>query len=64
MINSPTCLLTQPNPGALHNINTPEDLAGTGEKHVGERKRFGIVHTGQLANWAASDPAPDDGTTR
>ncbi|MDH3989236.1 MAG: molybdenum cofactor guanylyltransferase [Gammaproteobacteria bacterium] len=30
LINSPTCLLTQPNPGALHNINTPEDLAGTG----------------------------------
>ena len=30
LINSPTCLLTQPNPGALHNINTPDDLAGTG----------------------------------
>jgi len=30
LLNSPTCLLTQPNPGALHNINTPDDLAGTG----------------------------------
>ncbi len=30
LINSPTCLLAQPSPGALHNINTPEDLAGTG----------------------------------
>lgn len=30
MINSPTHLLKQPNPGALHNINSPEDLAGTG----------------------------------
>ena len=30
LINSPTCLLQQPNPGALHNINSPEDLAGTG----------------------------------
>jgi len=30
LINSPTQLLTQPNPGALHNINSPEDLAGTG----------------------------------
>ncbi|MGI9260851.1 MAG: molybdenum cofactor guanylyltransferase [Woeseiaceae bacterium] len=30
LINSPTCLLEQPNPGALHNINTPEDLDGTG----------------------------------
>lgn len=30
LINSPTHLLTQPNPGALHNINSPEDLAGTG----------------------------------
>ena len=30
LINSPTCLLTQPNPGALYNINRPEDLAGTG----------------------------------
>ena len=29
LLNSPTCLLTQPNPGALHNINRPEDLAGT-----------------------------------
>jgi molybdopterin-guanine dinucleotide biosynthesis protein A len=30
LINSTTCLLQQPNPGALHNINSPEDLAGTG----------------------------------
>ena len=30
LINSPTCLLTQPSPGALHNVNTPDDLAGTG----------------------------------
>lgn len=30
LINSPTQLLTQPNPAALHNINAPEDLAGTG----------------------------------
>jgi molybdopterin-guanine dinucleotide biosynthesis protein A len=30
LINSPTCLLRQPSPGALHNINTPDDLAGTG----------------------------------
>ena len=30
LINSPTCLLEQPKPGALHNINTPDDLAGTG----------------------------------
>lgn len=30
LINSPTKLLRQPNPGALHNINSPEDLAGTG----------------------------------
>jgi len=30
LINSPTHLLDQPNPGALHNINSPEDLAGTG----------------------------------
>ena len=30
LINSPTHLLEQPNPGALHNINSPEDLAGTG----------------------------------
>ena len=29
LINSPTTLLEQPNPGALHNINTPEDLDGT-----------------------------------
>ncbi len=30
LIRSDTQLLTQPNPVALHNINTPEDLAGTG----------------------------------
>lgn len=30
LINSDTHLLAQPNPGALHNINSPEDLAGTG----------------------------------
>ena len=30
LINSPTLLLEQPRPGALHNINTPDDLAGTG----------------------------------
>jgi molybdopterin-guanine dinucleotide biosynthesis protein A len=30
LINSATFLLQQPNPGALHNINSPEDLAGTG----------------------------------
>lgn len=30
LINSSTCLLVQPNPGALHNINTPDDLEGTG----------------------------------
>jgi molybdopterin-guanine dinucleotide biosynthesis protein A len=30
LINSDTHLLTQPNPGALHNINSPEDLTGTG----------------------------------
>ena len=30
LINSATHLLAQPNPGALHNINSPEDLAGTG----------------------------------
>jgi molybdopterin-guanine dinucleotide biosynthesis protein A len=29
LINSPTQLLTQPVPGALHNINSPDDLAGT-----------------------------------
>lgn len=29
LINSPTQLLTQPNPAALHNVNTPGDLAGT-----------------------------------
>lgn len=30
LINSKTHLLAQPNPAALHNINSPEDLAGTG----------------------------------
>ncbi|MDA0993810.1 MAG: molybdenum cofactor guanylyltransferase [Proteobacteria bacterium] len=30
LINSKTCLLEQPNPGALHNINSPDDLVGTG----------------------------------
>ncbi len=30
LIRSDTQLLSQPNPAALHNINTPEDLAGTG----------------------------------
>ncbi len=30
LINSQTLLLDQPNPGALHNINSPEDLDGTG----------------------------------
>lgn len=30
LINSATNLLVQPTPGALHNINSPEDLAGTG----------------------------------
>ena len=30
LINSSTCLLEQPSPGALHNINSPEDLAGMG----------------------------------
>jgi molybdopterin-guanine dinucleotide biosynthesis protein A len=30
LINSHTHLLQQPNPAALHNINAPEDLAGTG----------------------------------
>lgn len=30
LINSPTHLLVQPNPGALHNVNSPGDLAGTG----------------------------------
>ena len=29
LINSPTHLLDQPNPDALHNVNTPDDLAGT-----------------------------------
>lgn len=30
LINSRTLLLEQPSPGALHNINRPEDLDGTG----------------------------------
>jgi molybdopterin-guanine dinucleotide biosynthesis protein A len=30
LINSATKLLTQPNPDALHNINSPADLVGTG----------------------------------
>lgn len=30
LINSATHLLTQPNPAALHNVNAPEDLKGTG----------------------------------
>jgi len=30
LIKSNTHLLTQPNPAALNNVNTPEDLAGTG----------------------------------
>ena len=30
LINSPALLLEQPRPGALHNINTPDDLVGTG----------------------------------
>jgi len=30
LINSHTHLLQQPNPDALHNVNSPEDLAGTG----------------------------------
>jgi molybdopterin-guanine dinucleotide biosynthesis protein A len=32
LIGSDTNLLAQPNPGALHNINSPEDLVGTGIK--------------------------------
>jgi molybdopterin-guanine dinucleotide biosynthesis protein A len=32
LIESDTNLLAQPNPGALHNINSPEDLDGTGIK--------------------------------
>jgi molybdopterin-guanine dinucleotide biosynthesis protein A len=32
LIRSDTCLLDQPNPAALDNINTPEDLARTGLK--------------------------------
>lgn len=34
LINSETCMLAQPNPGALHNINSPADLAGTGIESV------------------------------
>ena len=34
LINSPTRLLEQPAPGALHNVNTPGDLAGTGVEFV------------------------------
>jgi len=34
LINSPTRMLEQPVPGALHNINTPDDLAGTGVEFV------------------------------
>lgn len=34
LINLDTCLLKQPSPGALHNINAPEDLAGTGIESV------------------------------
>ena len=30
LINASTHLLTQPYPRALHNVNSPEDLAGTG----------------------------------
>ena len=30
LINARTHLLQQPNPGALHNVNSPEDLLGTG----------------------------------
>lgn len=30
LIKSATCLLAQPNPDALHNVNSPADLAGTG----------------------------------
>jgi hypothetical protein len=30
MIRSDTNLLLQPNPAALENVNTPEDLARTG----------------------------------
>jgi len=29
LLNSPTQLLAQPNPDALHNMNSPDDLAGT-----------------------------------
>jgi molybdopterin-guanine dinucleotide biosynthesis protein A len=29
LLNSATHLLAQPNPGALHNVNSPGDLAGT-----------------------------------
>lgn len=34
LMNSDTHLLEQPSPGALHNINAPEDLAGTGIESV------------------------------
>lgn len=34
LIDSDTHLLRQPSPGALHNINAPEDLAGTGIETV------------------------------
>lgn len=34
LIESSSWLLQQPTPGALHNINTPEDLAGTGVELV------------------------------
>ena len=34
LINVDTHLLAQPNPGALHNINSPEDLAGTGIESI------------------------------
>ncbi len=34
LIDSDTHLLTQPSPGALHNINAPEDLADTGIESV------------------------------
>jgi molybdopterin-guanine dinucleotide biosynthesis protein A len=35
LINSDAHLLNQPNPVALHNINSPEDLVGTGVKIAG-----------------------------
>jgi molybdopterin-guanine dinucleotide biosynthesis protein A len=34
LINADTHLLAQPNPDALHNINSPEDLAGTGIESI------------------------------